>query len=144
MSTGPFRHAYRVTYADCTLGNHVYYARYLHLLEFARSEFFRSLDHPLLALQGREILFPVIEVRLRYKTPARYDDMLEIELTPVLVERVRLNFAGRITRPADGKLILEGETFHVCTSLADKPRRIPEELAGRLKALCPVTAVPGT
>jgi len=137
MSNAPFRHAHRVNYADCTLGNHIYYARYLELLEAARGEFFRGLGQPLLALQAQEVLFPVIEAQLRYKAPARYDDIIEIELWPVLVERVRLNFASRIVRPADGKLILEAETYHVCTSLADKPRRLPGELAVKLKALCP-------
>ncbi|EEF57182.1 hypothetical protein Cflav_PD0189, partial [Pedosphaera parvula Ellin514] len=36
-----YRHSYRVTYADCTVGNHIYYSRYLNLLEAARGEFFR-------------------------------------------------------------------------------------------------------
>lgn len=143
MSDSPFRHPHRVSYADCTLGNHIYYARYLELLEVARGEFFRWLGHPLLTLQAQETLFPVIAARLRYKAPARYDDLLEIELWPTLVERVRLNFASRILRPADGKLILEAETDHVCTSLADKPRRVPAELAGKLQALCrPAEVVP--
>lgn len=30
----------RVTYADCTVGNHVYYSRYPDFLEEARGEFF--------------------------------------------------------------------------------------------------------
>jgi acyl-CoA thioester hydrolase len=141
MSNVPFRHPHRVSYADCTLGNHIYYARYLDLMEAARGEFFRWLGHPLLQLQAEERLFPVIEARLRYKAPARYDDVLDIELWPTLVERVRLNFAARIVRPADGKLILEAETDHVCTSLAEKPRRLPEELAAKLKALCPAAEI---
>jgi acyl-CoA thioester hydrolase len=144
MLSTVFRHTHRVTYADCTLGNHIYYARYLDLIEAARSEFFRWLGHPLLILQAQEMLFPVIEARLHYRAPARYDDVLEIEYGPVAVERVRVNFAARITRPADGKVILEAETFHVCTSLAEKPRRLPEALAAQLKALCPVVAAPTT
>ena len=43
MATEVFRHSHRVTYAECTMGNHIYYARYLDLLEAARGEFFRSL-----------------------------------------------------------------------------------------------------
>lgn len=144
MSAAPFRHPHRVTYADCTLANHIYYARYLDLLEAARGEFLRALGHPLLTLQTEGILFPVIEAQLRYKAPARYDDVIEIELWPSLAERVRLNFSARITRPADGKLILEAETLHVCTSLADKPQRLPEPLASRLKdRLAPSVIVPG-
>jgi hypothetical protein len=29
--------------------------------------------------------------------------------------------------------VLEAETFHVCTGLNEKPKRLPEDLADRLK-----------
>ena len=38
-----YSHLHRVTYGDCTQGNHVYYGRYPYLLEEARGEFFRYL-----------------------------------------------------------------------------------------------------
>ena len=76
--------------------------------------------------------FPVIEARVRYKFPARYDDLLTIEVWLTLVQRVRLNFGHRILNQ-DGKLILEAETFHACTSREEKPKRLPEELTEKLK-----------
>jgi acyl-CoA thioesterase FadM len=39
MNQVPFRHGRRVTYADCTVGKHVYYARHLDFLEAARGDF---------------------------------------------------------------------------------------------------------
>ena len=128
----PFRHPHRVSYAECTLGNHVYHSRYLDWLEAARGEFIRSLGSTVLAWQERDVIFPVIEARLRYKSPARYDDLLAIEVWPTAIERVRLNFAHRIINQS-GKLILEAETFHVCAGVNEKPKRLPEELAARLK-----------
>jgi acyl-CoA thioester hydrolase len=128
MAQPPFRHVHRVTYADCTVGNHIYYSRYLDLLEAARGEFFRHLGTPFLKWQEQEIIFPVVECRLRYKAPARYDDILTIEVWPMAVERIRLDFASRIVNQS-GALILEAETRHVCSGLDEKPRRLPEELA---------------
>jgi acyl-CoA thioester hydrolase len=128
----PFRHFHRVSYAECTVGNHIYHARYLDLLEAARGEFLRSLGATVLALQAADYIFPVIEARLRYKFPARYDDGLTIEVRPTLVERVRLNFGHRILNQ-DGRLILEAETFHACTSRDEKPKRMPPELVEKLK-----------
>lgn len=130
----PFRHTHRVTYAECTVGNHVYHSRYLDLLEAARGEFLRSLGTTVLELQRRDFIFPVIEARLRYVFPARYDDLLTVEVWPTLVEKVRVNFGHRILNQ-DGKLILEAETFHVCTGLNEKPKRAPEEFAGKLNPL---------
>ena len=127
-----FRCNHRVTYAECTIGDHVYHARYLELLEAARGEFMRSLGKTVLELQNDDYIFPVIEARVRYKAPARYDDLLTIEVWMTQVERVRLNFGHRILNQND-KLILEAETFHCCTSCEEKPKRLPEELAGKLK-----------
>ena len=128
----PFRFTHRVTYADCTVGNHIYHSRYLDLLEAARGEFLRALGTTVLALQAADYLFPVIEARLRYRFPARYDDRLIIEVQPTRIERVRLNFGHRLTNQ-DGKLILEAETFHACTSRVDKPKRLPEAMTEKLR-----------
>ena len=139
MAARRFSHARRVTYAECTLGNHVYYARYLNLLEEARGEFFRSLGIPMLSWQEKDTAFPVIECHLKYKSPARYDDLLNIEVWLAELERVRLNFAYRIVNQT-GQLILEGQTFHVCVSLKEKPKRIPAELDEILRPYLNFTA----
>ena len=91
-----FCHTHRVTYADCTVGNHVYYARYLDLLEAARGECFRQLGATMQEWQEREVIFPVIECGLRYKAAARYDDLLTIEVRLTAVKGARLNFSYRI------------------------------------------------
>lgn len=127
MSVDAFRYQHRVTYADCTLGNHVYHARYLDILEAARGEFFRQRGTAFLQWQERDIIFPVIEARLRYKLPARYDDVLTIDVAITFAEGVRLNFAYRIFNE-NKALVLEAETFHVCSGVNEKPKRLPEEL----------------
>lgn len=129
---GMFCHTHRVTYADCTVGNHVYYSRYLDLLETARGEFFRSLGVTFLQWQEQDAIFPVIEARLAYKSPARYDDKLRIAVSVTTAEKVRLNFAYAVS-DQEGRSIMEAETFHVCTGLNDKPRRLPIELVAALK-----------
>jgi len=141
MAATSFSHSHRVTYAECTIGNHIYYGNYLALLESARGEFFRHLGLPFLQWQEKGVLFPVIECRLRYKSQARYDDVLAIEVIPTEAERVRLNFRYRITRQ-DGQLIIQAETQHVCTGLNDKPKRLPPELVTALQPYLP-TVVAG-
>lgn len=132
MSEKVFRHTHRVNYAECTVGNHIYYARYLDLLEAARGEFFRELGIPFSQLQNDDTIFPVIESHLRYKSPARYDDLLAIEIWPTKLQGVRLNFGCRVLNQ-NNALVLEGETLHVCTGLNEKPKRIPEKLLARLQ-----------
>ncbi len=125
--SAPFRHPHRVVYAECTLGNHIYYGHYLRLLEEARGEYFRSLGRTFADWQEAGFIFPVIEVQLRYKSPARYDELLQVEVFPIRADGIRLTFGYRVLGP-DGTLKVEGETYHVCTSLHEKPRRLPPEL----------------
>jgi acyl-CoA thioester hydrolase len=132
MTVANFCYSHRVTYAECTVGNHVYYARYLDLLEAARGAFFRELGESFFHWQERGSIFPVVECRLRYKAPARYDDVLAIEVWPTAIERLRLNFAYRINNQKNA-ILLEGETLHVCAGVNEKPKRMPAELSERLR-----------
>jgi acyl-CoA thioester hydrolase len=132
MQEPVFKHQHRVTYAECTVGNHVYYSRYLDILEAARGEFFRQAGAPLLPLQESGIAFPVIGLQVAYKGPARYDDLLTVELWINDMRGIRLDFGFQILR-ADRRLLAEGETRHICASAGEKPRRMPKELTGRFQ-----------
>jgi acyl-CoA thioester hydrolase len=127
-----FRYEHRVSYALCTVGNHVYYARYLDILEAARGEFFRQLGQPFLKWQEQDTIFPVVECHLRYKAAARYDDVLTVELWLTEAEKIRLGFASRVLNQ-ERRVLVEAETLHVCTSVTDKPKRLPEELGAALR-----------
>jgi acyl-CoA thioester hydrolase len=127
-----FSYPHRVTYAECTLGNHIYYGRYLEILEAARGEFFRQLGTPFLALQKGDTLFPVIECRLSYRAAAAYDDLLTVELWITLARGVRLRFAYRLLNESRA-VVLEAETGHACTNLHNKPKRLPAELCAALE-----------
>lgn len=132
MSKQTFRWEHRVTYAECTVGNHVYYARFLDLLEAARGEFFRHLGPTFLHWQENDAIFPVVECHLRYRGAARYDEVLTVELWITAAAKVRLNFAYHIKGPG-GQSLIEATTNHVCTTLQDKPRRLPDELLASLR-----------
>ncbi|MGN6386926.1 MAG: acyl-CoA thioesterase [Verrucomicrobiota bacterium] len=120
----------RVTYAACTIGDHVYHSRYLEFLEAARGEFSRSLNLSAKSLQEQDIIFPVIECRLKYLKPARYDDLLKITLWITQLTSIRLNFEYEITR--DNELLVRGSTNHVSTTVHEKPQRMPENVTQAL------------
>jgi len=49
------------------------------------------------------------------------------------LDRIRVTFDYRIVEKQAQKLILEGETQHVCTTVGEKPKRVPEEIAAALQ-----------
>jgi acyl-CoA thioester hydrolase len=127
-----FKYQHRVLYGECTVGNHVYYSRYLDMLEAARGEFFRHLGSSFLSLQEAGIAFPIIGLEISYKGAARYDDLITIELSINAMGGIRLTFGFRILNAA-GAVLAEGETRHVCASIEEKPKRLPPELLEKLQ-----------
>ncbi|MCK6500213.1 MAG: acyl-CoA thioesterase [Nitrospira sp.] len=127
-----FLHRHRVTYSECTIGNHVYHSRYLDILEAARGEFMRHAGHELNRLQAEGFIFPVIEARLTYQRPARYDEVLDIALALVELTPLRLGVWHDVRR-SDGTRVLEAVTRHVCTSPEERPRRMPKALVEALR-----------
>ena len=76
---------------------------------------------------------PVVEARLRYRAPARYDDVLDIQAGVVDLGRVRTSFGYRILRAADAMLLCEGETHHGCIDRSGRIVRFSAEVTEALR-----------
>jgi len=126
-----FRCVHRVTYAECTAGNHVYHGRFFDILERARGEWFRSMDCPFVQWQEQDIIFPVRGCRMKFRAMARYDELLEIEMWAADIRRARFLCASRILN-ASGALLNEAGVDVVCTTLEGRPRGLPARLTEAL------------
>jgi acyl-CoA thioester hydrolase len=116
----------RVIYGDTDQMGVVYYANYLRWFEAARGALVRASGVSWHEIERSGYLLPVIEAQARYLRPARYDDLVTVE---VVVEKVRgasVRFVYKITR--DGELLAEGYTEHACLGPDGRPARIPPEM----------------
>lgn len=133
----------RVIYGDTDQMGVVYYGNYLRFFEASRNEFIRSKG-----LRYRDfeaaygLLLPVAEARVSYKSPARYDDLLTVEISLAEVRRASARFDYRILRE-DGTLLATGSTTHACVDRAGKVKRMPPELLEKL-SLGESPEAPGT
>jgi len=125
-----FRFKKRVYYHDTDCEGVVYYANYLKYLEETRTEQFRSHGIDLKTLAGKGFLFAVTEVRIRYKSPARYNDELDISSEIVKSGKVFLDFLHSVRR-GDITLV-ECETRLVCLGRDFKPVSIPDDITRSL------------
>jgi acyl-CoA thioester hydrolase len=126
-----FRFQMRVPYSDITLGNHVYYARYLNWLEAARGEAFREMGKTLLEYQDENLMFPVVECLVKFHKAARYDDEIEVRSGLAEVAKVRFLWVYEVVRGED--ILADARTLHVCATLGEKPTRLPDDLANKMR-----------
>lgn len=126
---------YRVIYGDTDQMGVVYYGNYLRYFEAGRNEYLRAKGARYRDVERElRIRLPVVEATVRYRHPARYDDLLRIETEITEVRKASLRFAYRIVREEGEKLLAEGETVHACVDLEGRPVKLPErlvELLGR-------------
>jgi acyl-CoA thioester hydrolase len=132
-----FVHEVRVIFGDTDQMGIVYYANYLRYFESARAALLRALGSSGKHLDELGVGFPVIEARCRYRKPARYDDLLAIDLTVEAMGAARIRFGYRVRRGEE--LVAEGHTEHACVDGGGRPRRIPEELRARFAGPLPVS-----
>jgi len=120
-----FHHPVRVYWEDTDAGGIVFYANYLKFFERARTEWLRALGHSQQEMvDATGCMFVVQETSVRYRSPARLDDMLTI--TVDVRERGRASL--RIVQQAwcGDRLLAEGDIRIGCVERATmKPHRIP-------------------
>lgn len=99
----------RVRYAETDQMGFVYYGNYSTYYEVARVEALRSLGLTYKKLEETGILMPVIENKSKYFRPARYDDLLSVQLKIPALKKKRITFEYEIYNE-QGKLIHTGAT----------------------------------
>jgi acyl-CoA thioester hydrolase len=118
MSARTHVHRVRVQYVDTDQAGVVHHAAYLRYLEAARIELLRAhgIDYRRFEIEVGKGL-PVTEIRLKYRSPARFDDELAIETWVGVINRAKLRFDSRVKR--DGALLSEAEITCACVLLAE-------------------------
>ena len=125
----------RVAFADTDAMGVVWHGNYLRWFEMARTELMRPTELPYPALIGRGIHLPVIEALVRFRKPARYDDLLIVRIGRIHAGGVRLRIDYRIE--CDEALIVDGHTEHAFTDTAGRvlrPPRDAQDIFSRLSA----------
>jgi acyl-CoA thioester hydrolase len=120
----------RVIYGDTDQMGVVYYANYFRYFEFARSEYFRAHGGSYADVERSGIQLPVVEASCRYKAPARYDDVLVIQVAVARVRGASLVFTYELFREGEPRTLLcTGRTLHASVGRDGRPTRLPEALA---------------
>ena len=98
----------RVRYAETDRMGLLHHANYLVYFEQARTELLRSHGVTYKDLEDQGYLLVLTKIAMRYKSPARYDDLLTIRTTVTRTTAVRIEHKYEVLR--DGALLAEGES----------------------------------
>jgi acyl-CoA thioester hydrolase len=119
----------RVRFYETDLMGIVHHGSYPAYLEVARVEWLRRRGVAYGGWTSRGMHLAVVELVLRYRSPARFDDELDVEAVLGLVRAASMRFDYRIVRASDGVLVAEGSTLLACVDAAGAPRRMHAEVA---------------
>jgi acyl-CoA thioester hydrolase len=70
---------------------------------------------------------PVVDLRVRYKAPALYDDEIVIRTSLKNVRQSLLHFGYEVVRAGDETLLATGETTHIIVNDKFERRALPEK-----------------
>jgi len=133
-----FSHPVRVYWEDTDAGGVVFYANYLKFFERARTEWLRALGVGQQRLRDETgAIFIVSDTALRYRAPARLDDLLQITVEPTELGRASMTLRQQAWRQdGDAPLLLcDGSIRIGCVDASSfRPRRFPDPITQALSA----------
>ncbi|MCE0723669.1 MULTISPECIES: YbgC/FadM family acyl-CoA thioesterase [Legionella] len=118
------QHSFRVYAEDVDYMGIVYHANYLCYFERARTEMLRKNNLILSDLVKQDTLFAIYDAHLRYKAPARLDDLLTIKTQVQQLGACSFLFDQSMQNEQE-KIICEAKIQVVCVDRNLKPKRFP-------------------
>jgi acyl-CoA thioester hydrolase len=123
----------RVRYAETDQMGIVHHSNYLIWFESGRSDLCRQKGFSYKEMEAENSLLVVAEARVRYKSPAHYDDLLTIRTRVAEIRSRSIRFEYEVYRDSDDILLAEGETLHFVTDQKKKVRSLPEIYKQKLR-----------
>lgn len=127
---------HRVSVVETDMMGIVHHANYVAMFERGRLEYLRRRGLPYKAMVARGFHMPVVELNVRYRRPARFEDVLRVETRLGAVTRVTARFDYSISRlSAESpqlELLLEASVLLACVDDRTRPRPLPEDVLSGL------------
>jgi len=107
----PFTHQLRVRYAECDPQGVVFNAHFLAYFDTSITELWRAAFGSYQAMLDRGVDVVVAEAQVHFRSPARFDEQLTLEIAVTQLGNTSITSSHRISR--DGSPVVEGVLRHV-------------------------------
>ncbi len=115
---------WRVRYAECDPMGVAHHTAYPVWFEMGRTELLRTQGGSYAELERMGALLVVVRLNVRYRSPARYDDMLRLETSLTHCGQVKIEHSYRLWRGHE--LLTNAETTLACVDRQGRPQQVPE------------------
>jgi acyl-CoA thioester hydrolase len=120
----------RVRYAETDKMGVVYHSNFIVWFEIGRVELLRQMGFRYRDMEREDDChIAVVDVRCRYKAPARYDDELIIRTQVKHLRGSMITFHYEVVRAEDKVILAEGETMHIVVNSQFEKTTLPDKYA---------------
>jgi acyl-CoA thioester hydrolase len=123
----------RVNYSETDQMGVVYHARYLVWLDVARTEHLRQCGMSYRDLEASGLRLAVSDVAIRYRQPARYDDLVRIRCWVRELASRKVEFGYAIEHSEDERLLATATTSLLALDTTMALSRLPERVRAVLR-----------
>lgn len=124
----------RVRYAETDRMGLLHHANYLIYFEQGRTELLRAHGISYRDLEDRGFLLVLTKIEVKYRWPARYDDLLTLKTMVTRTTAVRIDHRYEVH--CEGRLIAEGASTLACVDREGRPQALPDFLRDQKERPC--------
>ncbi|MGC8998705.1 MAG: acyl-CoA thioesterase [Candidatus Bathyarchaeia archaeon] len=129
-----FKTLYRVSWVDTDAAQIVHFSNFFRFFERAEEEFYQHLGL-INWLGSKDVIMPRVEAFCQFKKPARFNDLLEIELTVEELKEKAVKYGFKVYNKETAELLANGYLVAVAVNRHTlKATQIPADVAEKLKA----------
>lgn len=137
MASNAFKTYIRVSWTDTDAAQVVHFSNYFRFFEKAEEEFYRSLGFSFTDFRNEGLWFPRVEAFCEYKKPAKFNDLLEVELTIEELKEKSVRYGFRVLNKESTDLLANGYLIIVAANKeTGKATQIPKAIVDKLKPFC--------
>lgn len=138
----PFRLLMRVRYGECDAQQVVFNARYGDYVDVAATEFYRAVFGHYQTLLDQGLDSQVVRMVIDWSAPARFDDVLQLEVRTLRLGNSSFALEVDIRRHADQAAIARAEvTYVMVDARAFTKTTIPDAIRAQLERGAPDVTV---
>ena len=113
-------------YCETDQGGVIHHSIYPIYFEMGRTELLRANGIAYKDLEKAGFFMVVAQLSLKYRRPARYDELLILRTNCSKVTPAKIEHTYELTHKKTGQLLTQGSSILACVDEAGRPTRVPQ------------------